>query len=102
MEWPSLTHLQITNAREGVEKRVHSYSVGGNVNWYNHDGKKYLRKTKYRTTIEYSNPTPGHVPHSWPRIWTKLVIVKIFVNKNISAAHEAGSVGNVVKENLHF
>ena len=25
-------------AREGVEKRVPSYPVGGNVNWYNYFG----------------------------------------------------------------
>ena len=40
-EWPSLTSLQITNAREGVEKRVSFYAVGGNVNWYNHYEKQY-------------------------------------------------------------
>ena len=32
---------QITNAGEGVEKRVPSLTVGGNVNWYNHYGKQY-------------------------------------------------------------
>ena len=32
---------QITNAGEGVEKRVPSYTVGKNVNWYNHYGKQY-------------------------------------------------------------
>ena len=29
------------NAGEGVEKRVPSFTVGGNVNWYNHCGKQY-------------------------------------------------------------
>ena len=33
--------LQITNAREGVDKSEPSYTVGGNVNWYNHYGKRY-------------------------------------------------------------
>ena len=33
--------LQITNAREGVEKRELSYTVGGNINWYSHYGKQY-------------------------------------------------------------
>ena len=33
--------LQITNAREGVEKREPSYTVGGNVNWCSHYGKQY-------------------------------------------------------------
>ena len=36
-----ITSQQITNAGEGVEKRVPSYTVGGNVNWYNHFGKQY-------------------------------------------------------------
>ena len=40
-EWPSLTSPQITNAGEGVEKRVPSDTVGGNVKWYNHYGKQY-------------------------------------------------------------
>ena len=39
-EWPSLTSQQITNAAEGVEKRESSYTVGGSVNWYNHDEKQ--------------------------------------------------------------
>ena len=29
------------NAGEGVEKREPYYTVGGNVNWYNHYGKQY-------------------------------------------------------------
>ena len=37
----AIKSLQITNAREGVEKRESSYTVGGNVNWYNHYGKQY-------------------------------------------------------------
>ena len=40
-EWPSLTSQQIANAGEGVAKREPSYTVGGNVNWYNHYGKQY-------------------------------------------------------------
>jgi len=39
-EWPSLTSPQI-NAGEVVEKREPYYTVGGNVNWDNHDGKEY-------------------------------------------------------------
>ena len=33
--------LQITNAREGVEKRELSYTVGGSIYWYSHYGKQY-------------------------------------------------------------
>ena len=32
-EWLSLKSLQITSAREGVEKRELSYIVGGNISW---------------------------------------------------------------------
>ena len=39
--WPSFISLQITHAREGVEERKLSYTVGGNVSWYNHHGKQY-------------------------------------------------------------
>ena len=38
---PSLKSLQITNAREGVEKKESSYTVGGNISWYSHYGKQY-------------------------------------------------------------
>ena len=31
----------MTNAGGGVKKRVLSYTVGGNVNWYNCSGKQY-------------------------------------------------------------
>ena len=40
-EWPSLISAQITNAREGVQKRVPSCTFGGNVNWCDHYGKQY-------------------------------------------------------------
>ena len=32
---------KITNAGEGVEKRVPHFTVGGNVNWNNHYRKQY-------------------------------------------------------------
>ena len=42
-----------------------SYNVGGNV-WCSHDGKQYSmegpQKIKNRTTIQFSNSTPGHIP----------------------------------------
>ena len=51
-----------TNAGEGVEKRELSCTVGGNVSWCSHYGKQYEvpQKTKNRTAIWSSNPTPGH------------------------------------------
>ena len=39
-EWPSLQSLQITNGGGGVEKKESSYTVGGNVNSYNHYGEQ--------------------------------------------------------------
>ena len=38
--------LQVTNAREGVEKREYSYTVGGNVNWFSHCEKEYEVSSK--------------------------------------------------------
>ena len=35
-----LINPQITNAGEGVEKRELSYTIGVNVNWYNHYGNQ--------------------------------------------------------------
>ena len=40
-EWPSSKSLQAINAGEGVEKREHSCTVGGNVNGYSHYGIWY-------------------------------------------------------------
>ena len=54
---PSLTNQQITNAGEGVEKTVSSFTVGGNVNWYNHYGK-------LNTELSYDPAIP-----SWAYIW---------------------------------
>ena len=42
----SLISLQITNDAEGAEKREPSYTVGGNVNWYDHYGKQYEDTSK--------------------------------------------------------
>ena len=47
------TSLQTVNAREDVEKREPSCTVGKNVNWYSHNGEQYgdSLKTKNKTTI---------------------------------------------------
>ena len=37
----AIQNLQAINAGEGVEKREPSYTVGGNVSWYNHYGEQY-------------------------------------------------------------
>ena len=40
-EWPSSICLQTINAVKIVEKMEHSYTVGGNINWYSHYGGWY-------------------------------------------------------------
>ena len=64
LEWPSLTNQQITNAGGGVEERRPSYTVGGNVNWYNHCGKQYgvLRKLNIELPHDPAIPLLGIYP----------------------------------------
>ena len=54
------------NVVEGVEKREHSCTIGGNVNWFSHYGRRYgdSLKTGNKTTIWPNNPTPRHIPFS--------------------------------------
>ena len=40
-EWPSLKYLQKIKARKGAEKRECSYTIGENINGYNHDEEEY-------------------------------------------------------------
>ena len=58
-----IINLQMANAGESVEKRESSFTVGGNINWYNHYGEEYevSLKTESRTTIRSSNPSPWHI-----------------------------------------
>ena len=39
-------NLQTISAGEGVEKRIPSCTVGGNVNWYSHYGEQYRDSLK--------------------------------------------------------
>ena len=41
LEWPSSKSLQAIIAGKGMEKRKHSCTVGGNVNWYSYYGRQY-------------------------------------------------------------
>ena len=41
-EWPSSKNLQTINAGEGMEKRKHFCTVGGNVTLYSHYGEQYV------------------------------------------------------------
>ena len=45
-EWLSSKRPQITKAHEDVEKREHSCTVGGTVNWCIHYGKQYGGSSK--------------------------------------------------------
>ena len=50
---------------ERVWRKRSSYTVGGNVNWYNHYGKQNgdtSKKIKYRTTIYPTIPLLGIYP----------------------------------------
>ena len=50
--------LQIINAGEGVEKKVLSYPVGENVNWYNHFEEQYgtsLKKKNLKIVLPYDS-----------------------------------------------
>jgi len=38
---PSSKGLQTINAGEDVEKREHSHTVAGNINWYSHYEEQY-------------------------------------------------------------
>ena len=52
-------NLQAINT--GTEKRRPSFTVSGSVTWYNHYEKQFgvSSKTKNRTTVWSSSPTPG-------------------------------------------
>ena len=68
----AIINSQITNAGEDAEKRKPSYTVSGNVNWYNHYGKQYGCTSenslqKYHMTQE---------SHSQAYIWTKFSLKK--------------------------
>ena len=41
-----------------MEKRQPSYTVGGNVNWYNHNGKQYQNTRKLNIEQPYDSAIP--------------------------------------------
>ena len=55
-------------AQSAIRIRVHSYTVGGNVNWYNHCGKEY-GGTSENWILNY-DMVQRYL--SWAYIWTKL------------------------------
>ena len=79
---------QITNVGKDVEKRKPLYTAGGNVNWWSHCGKpvrRFLEKTKNRTTLWSSNVTPGYTSKKVPKtliqkdICTPVLITALFI-----------------------
>ena len=64
-EWQSSKNLQTISAGEGVEKREHSCTVGGNVNWYSHYGRQYgdsLKKLGIKPPYDPAIPLLGKYP----------------------------------------
>ena len=69
------------NAGEGVEKREPSYTVGGNVNWYNHYGKQYggswIKKMRCTYTMEYCSSMKKNKIMPFAPTWVDLGIIII-------------------------
>ena len=63
LAWPSSKRLQIISAGEGVEEREHSYTLGGNINWYNHYGRWYGGSFSWGWSCSLS-PVQCHKPLS--------------------------------------
>ena len=78
-----------------MEKREHSYTVGGNANWRSHHEKQYGRslKTKGKAAVWYSNSTPGCVSEKKK----KIVRQKGFFNGSAGkeSACNAGDTGDM-------
>ena len=67
-----------------MEKRKCSCTVGGNVNWHSHYGRWYWDslKTRNKTTIWPSNPTPRHIPwgtQNWKNTCIPMFIATLFI-----------------------
>ena len=76
--------LQTINTGESVEKREHYCTVGENVNWFSHNGRRYGDSFKNwnKTTIWPSNPTPRHIPRgnqNWKNTSIPLFIAALFM-----------------------
>ena len=71
------------NSGEGVEKREHSFTVGGNVNWYSHYGRWYgdsLKKLGIQSPYNLAIPLLGIYPKDTKieKAWTPLFITALF------------------------
>ena len=64
-EWLSSKSLQTINAGKDVEKRKHSWNVGGNVNWYSHYVRQFwnlLKKLGIKPPYDAAIPLLGIYP----------------------------------------
>ena len=68
--------LQIVNAREDMEKKEPSYTVGGNVSWCSHYGKAVWRFLK-NLELPYDLAMP-----TWAYIWRKPYFEKIHIHQH--------------------
>ena len=60
-----IKNLQTISAGEGVEKREHFCTVGGNVNWHSHYGKQHgssSKKLKLELLCDPAIPLQGPDP----------------------------------------
>ena len=63
-EWPSSKSLQTINPGKSLEKREHSYTVGGNVNWYSHYGRQYSESEGAQSCLTPSDHMDCSLPGS--------------------------------------
>ena len=75
-------------AGEGVERRLPSYTVGRNVNWYNHYRGQYgdsLKKLKIEPPYDPAIPLPGIYPEQtiiWKDRFTPVFTAALFIAAN--------------------
>ena len=79
--------LQITNAREGVEKRGPSYTAGGNINWYNHCGGQYAVSLKRNIKLSYDPGIPLLGTHPEKIIIQKDTCTSVFIAAIFTIRH---------------
>ena len=56
-DWLPSKSLQTINAREDVEQREPSYTVGGNTNWYSHYGEQCGDSLRKKLGMKLYDPT---------------------------------------------
>ena len=96
---------QITNVGEDVKERENLCTIGGDVNWYSHNGKQcgVSAKIKNRATIWSSNSTSGYLKKMkiliQEDIFTSMFIAVLFI---IARIWKATYMSIVDKENVAY